>query len=179
MNEITFNPFEDRLSRDLRNNLSEAFAHAIETGSSEPLLTMVTEFRNMQTPPFYQEYLEDRFTRYQMALETIGHGITDPISRGLILWDLRLFFEFHEVLEHTWYSATGPMKMTLQALIRAAGVYIKQEYGFHDSAARIAAKAIPVLLENKHLLAPYFKVEKLTTALAEPRQPPPKLQEST
>ncbi len=81
----------------------------------------------------------------QQALEIIRGGITDPIQQAVVLWNLGLFFEVHEVLEHVWYTAEGKMKATLQALIRAAGVYIKREYGFNDSADRIAAKAIPVL----------------------------------
>ncbi len=103
------------------------------------------------------------------------NGITDPIHRGLVLWDLELFFEVHEVLEHTWYSAQGSMKQTLQALIREAGVYIKRRYGFSDSAIRIAAKAIPVLEENQAVLEVYFELSTLVAALRDPVAPPPKL----
>ena len=63
--------------------------------------------------------------------------------------------------------------MTLQALIRAAGVYIKREYGFNDSANRIAAKAIPVLEANQDILEVYFKTEKLVSALKTPEASPP------
>ncbi len=106
-----------------------------------------------------------------------GHspGITDPIHCSLILWDLGLFFEVHEVLEHAWYSAEGAMKLTLQALIRAAGVYIKREYDFHDSTGRIAEKAGPVLEANRELLAKYFNPEKLISVLAVAEIPAPRL----
>ena len=67
------------------------------------------------------------------------------------------------------------MKLTLQALIRAAGVYIKREYGYNDAAARIAEKAMPVLEENRALLEGYFKPEKLIAALASPDASPPQL----
>ena len=87
-----------------------------------------------------------------------------------MLWNLGLFFEVHEVLEHVWYSAEGNMKATLQALIRAAGVYIKREYGFNDSADRIAAKAIPVLEGKPRYSGSYFKAETLTSALKSPRE---------
>jgi hypothetical protein len=67
------------------------------------------------------------------------------------------------------------MKAILQALIRAAGVYIKREYGFNESAARIAAKAIPVLEANGHILEQYFKVKNLIFALKNLDDLPPTL----
>ena len=126
---------------------------------------IVAEFRQQPLADYYRDYLEDRYARYQQALKHIQGNITDPIQQGLVLWNLGLFFEVHEVLEHAWYTAEGNMKLTLQALIRAAGVYIKREYGFNDAADRIAAKAIPVLEANKDILQVYFEVEKLTSAL--------------
>jgi hypothetical protein len=175
MSEDLFNPFLDRLSRDLRNDLSEGLAKAILSGSTEKLAGTVTHYRGLQLAECYRTYLEDRYARYEKALPAIRTGITDPIHRGLILWDLGLFFEVHEVLEHAWYTAEGAMKLTLQALIRAAGVYIKREYGFHDSAARIADKALPVLEANRTLLATYCDPEKLIRALQNPESVPPTL----
>lgn len=181
MTHQTFNPFEDRLSRDLRNDLSEGLAGAIEDDDRTKLTQTVTRYRDRQLADCYRTYLEDRYDRYQQALAIIQNGenrINDPIHQALVLWDLELFFEVHEVLEHSWYSARGQMKLTLQALIRAAGVYIKREYGFSGPAARIAAKAIPVLTANSSLLARYFEVEKLTAALQN-GEPPPKLLHSS
>lgn len=175
MTNQLFNPFEDRLSRDIRNNLSAGLAKAVETGSSDKLTQVVDYYRQQPLATCYRNYLEDRNTRYEQALKTIGGGITDPIHQGLVLWNLGLFFEVHEVLEHAWYSAEGNMKLTLQALIRAAGVYIKREYGFNDAANRIAAKTIPVLEANQDILEVYFKTKELTSALNNPKALPPKL----
>lgn len=172
-----FNPFEDRLSRDLRNDLSEGFATAIESGDNTKLNETIAHYRDMQIDACYREYLEDRYLRYQQALKIIQNDkerIDVTIHQALVLWDHELFFEVHEVLEHSWYSAEGQLKLTLQALIRAAGVYIKREYGFSDVANRIGAKAIPVLTANSNFLSQYFEVEKLTTALQN-EDPPPKL----
>jgi hypothetical protein len=174
MTEQIFNPFEDRLSRDIRNDLSEGLASAIETGSSLKLDQTVGKYQNQPISKCYKDYIASRITRYEQALETIQEGITDPIRQGLVLWDLELFFEVHEVLEHTWYTAQGSMKQTLQALIRAAGVYIKRRYGFNDSAIRIATKAIPVLEENRATLEVYFELSKLVSALKHPAAPPHK-----
>lgn len=175
MTKQLFNPFEDRLSRDIRNDLSEGLAEAVETGSSDNLTKIVGNYRRQPLADYYRDYLEDRYARYEQALQAIRGTITDPIQQALVLWNLELFFEVHEVLEHVWYSAEGNMKLTLQALIRAAGVYIKREYGFNDSATRIAAKAIPVLEANQKILGTYFKTETLTSALKSPEALPPKL----
>lgn len=175
MTENQFNPFEDRLSRDLRNDLSEGFAKAVETGNADLLFATVEGYRQQPLADCYHDYLEDRCNRYAQALELIGANITDAIHRGLLLWNLELFFEVHEVLEHAWYSAEGRTKLLLQALIRAAGVYIKREYGFNQSADRIAAKALPVLEANRDILAAYCNTEELLLALHKPDAPPPKL----
>lgn len=175
MNELHFNPFEDRLSRDIRNLLSEGLARAIETGNHGPLSETIAKYRQEALALCYRTYLEERADRYEKALSAISAGVTDPIHRGVILWNLGLFFEVHEVLEHAWYTAQGAMKLTLQALIRAAGVYIKREYGFHDSAGRIAEKAVVVLNDNRTLLAAYFSPDTMIRALLDPDSVPPKL----
>ena len=175
MDEHSFNPFEDRLSRDLRNELSEGLAAAVETGNADKLAKTMEKYRQQPLAECYRTYLDDRCSRYEKALAAISPGITDPIHRGLILWDLGLYFEVHEVLEHAWYTAVGAMKLTLQALVRAAGVYIKREYGYYDSAARIAEKAVPVLAENKALLIAYFDPDRLIKALLNPESAPPVL----
>jgi hypothetical protein len=173
MTETLFNPFEDRLSRDIRNSLSEGLAAAVETGNNEKLMQTVAYYRQQHLADDYHAYLEDRYARYTKAFEKIHTDISDPIQQGVILWNLGLFFEVHEVLEHAWYSAGGNMKATLQALIRAAGVYIKKEYGFDDAAERIAAKAIPVIAANGAILEKYFKTEALIAALENPAASPP------
>lgn len=160
-----FNPFEDRLSRDIRNSLSEAFSKAIETGDSHSLNLLVKHYLSQKMDPCYQQYISDRNTKYQKAKTAIDNTITHPIGRAVTLWNLQLFFEVHEVLEHAWYNATGHYRGTLQALIRSAGVYIKIEYGFDDSASRIASKAIPVLEENIGLLQSFFSPTQLIDAL--------------
>ncbi len=173
MTDQIFNPFEDRLSRDIRNDLSGGLAEAVETGSTDKLTRIVTNYRQQYLAECYRAFLEDRYAQYTKALNVIHSGITNPIERGLVLWNLGLFFEVHEVLEHVWYSADGNMKAVLQALIRSAGVYIKREYGFNESADRIAAKAIPVLEANRNILDGYFKTEALISALRDPDALPP------
>jgi len=60
-------------------------------------------------------------------------------------------------------------------MIRAAGVYIKLEYGYIEAARKMAVRALPILEENKAFLAKYFEQEKLLIPLLEPRPEPPQL----
>jgi len=172
MNQSNFNPFENRLSRDIRNDLSECFAHALETGKDEKLRKCVTDFQAMQLDHDHEKYIQCRVAAYDKAILAIRDKISNPIDRAVILWDLGLFFEVHEVLEHAWYDAKDEMKMTLQALIRAAGVYIKREFYFTESAERIAAKAIPILVKNRDLLQDHFDPDLLIHALNSSAPPP-------
>lgn len=172
-----FHPFEDRLSRDIRNELSEGLSTAVSTGDTGDLRRTIERFRAQQLASFYLEYIDEREKKYQKALADIGNTVKDPIAQAVILWNLGLFFEVHEVLEHIWYAATGSEKATLQALIRAAGVYIKLEHGYDAAATKIGAKAVAVLEDNRELLRPYFEPEQLLTPLQNlPHQKmPPKL----
>lgn len=169
-----FNPFEDRYSRDIRNALSSALANTIETGDDSELREVIEDFDSRELAPPYRDYFEDRCNRYRKALESIETG-QDPVEQAVILWNQGLFFEVHEVLEHAWYDALGNEKLTLQALIRAAGVYVKQECGYITPAAKIAAKSWPVLQDNEDLLTLYFDPAPLIAALQLPGQKPPQL----
>jgi len=172
---IEFNPFEDRFSRDLRNDLSEALVKTIESGNSQFLEDQIATFRQHSMAQAYADYLEFRTSRYQKALAQIGKEVTDPIARAVILWDLQLFFEVHEILEHAWYEAEGDYKSILQALIRAAGVYIKLEFRYVEAAQKIASKALPVLEEHRSSLEKFFVVDRLLSSLKNLGQVPPEL----
>ena len=174
MENTCFNPFEDRFSRDLRNALSSALATAIETGDHSTLRHVIEDFDSKDLAPHYRNYFDKRCRHYKKALESIQTEQA-PIEQAVILWNEGLFFEVHEVLEHVWYHAQGNEKLTLQALIRAAGVYVKKEYGYTRPAAKIAGKSWPVLKDNENLLKPYFDPAPLIVALQHPEQNPPQL----
>ncbi|MFT5698334.1 MAG: hypothetical protein ACI8ZB_001189 [Desulforhopalus sp.] len=174
METTTFHPFEDRFSRDMRNALSSALASAIETGDNSTLTATIKDFEAMELAPHYLNYLEDRCDHYKKALESIKTG-ENPIKQAVILWNQGLFFEVHEVLEHAWYDAEGDEKLTLQALIRAAGVYVKLEYGYTAPAKKIAGKSWPILQDNRILLTSYFDPAALISALQNVEPKPPNL----
>jgi hypothetical protein len=170
-----FDPFRDRLSRDIRNDLSESLL----TCRTQHRLTAASEVADrylaINLEPCYVDYIKDRLDRYARFLALVAQGPADVAWQGFVLWDLGLFFEVHEILEQAWMHAFGDEKTFLQALIRAAGVYIKREYGFHDAAGKIAAKALPVLAVNAHRLAVYIDPEHLLAALRSATEKPPLL----
>lgn len=172
---LRFEPFQDRPSRDIRNTLSTALAEAIADDGPEPFEQAATRLLSDHPTDRYRDYIVDRLARYRRALAAISRGITDPLHQGMVLWNERLFFEVHEVLEHAWLQADGRRKLLLQALIRAAGVYVKLEYGYERQAAKMAARAREVLATSGDLLRDYFDPAELLAALARLDPVPPKL----
>lgn len=103
-----FDPFRDRLSRDIGNDRSPCFGKPVPDGS----LTFVEErsvsLLKRDLGDCYREYVKRRLDRYRLAFDRIQKSGNDPILQGLILWDLRLFFEMHEVLETAWRDSDSP-----------------------------------------------------------------------
>lgn len=172
---ILFNPFTDRQSRDIRNSLSSSLVECLEQGSDEPAQLVANSFLQQGLSETYTAYIEDRIERYKHAIDQIYSTTDDPFMRSVILWDLELFFEMHEVLEHSWYNAVGDEKLLMQALIRAAGVYIKLRYGMEEAAERMALKALPIIESQQGFLVKYFPPEILINGLQDLALPAPKL----
>jgi hypothetical protein len=144
-----FDPFEDRLCRDIRNDLSEALRRSLATGSPAAFRETAADFLARDLAPVYTEYLHDRLARFEVVLAEISkQGISRPLDRALVLWDQALFFEAHEVLEAVWMQAEGAERLALQGLIRAVGVYVHLEVGHGAAAGKMAAKAVQGLEEN-------------------------------
>jgi hypothetical protein len=168
-----FDPFRDRLSRDIRNDLSRCFGQSLAAGSLSPVEELSAFLLKRDLQRCYREYVESRLELYRRAFDRVRKSGQDPIRTGLILWDLRLFFEMHEVLEQAWHHSEGGLKMLLQSLIRAAGVYIKLEHGYHRQAAKLAEKACAVLEKHSDALRDYFAPEALIAALRSLNPVPP------
>lgn len=177
MTEQVFQPFTDRLSRDIRNALSSSLVDALQSRSLDPVQATADSFLKSDPPEIYRDYILQRMRRYRRVIDNLGESTIDPLYASFLLWDQQLFFEVHEVLEHEWLKAEGEEKLFLQAIIRAAGVYIKLGAGYGKPAARIAAKALVVLETNRERLAEYFPPEKLIEPLKELSQTPPRLLE--
>jgi hypothetical protein len=171
----TFEPFQDRLSRDIRNDLSTAFINAVASLDPEPVRQTAARYLAQAAGECYREYIEERLRRYEEVLIRFKGGPAAVLWRAAVLWDMQLFFEVHELLEQAWLKAAGDEKLLLQAMIRAAGVYIKLEYGYRQAALKMAGRALPVLAAHRETLAQFFDPEPLLSALANPALPPPSL----
>jgi len=160
-----FNPFTDRLSRDIRNGLSETLPQAIAKQSITPAQEVADSFLTEGLPAPYQDYIDERLDKYRKALALLPDNKDNYLKIATLLWDLGLHFEVHEILEPYWIKASGERKLWLQALIRAAGVYINLELGYQERAAKIAGKAIPVLKQFQPELQKDLNAKLLITAL--------------
>lgn len=172
MPATSFNPFEDRLSRDIRNGLSETIFEVLRTSSLAPAEAVAAAYRQQDLNPSYNQYIDLRLQRYGRAIEALESD-SPLLDQAAVLWDLGLFFEVHEILEPAWIDAAGAEKRLLQALIRAAGVYINLELGYLQRAAKIGAKALVVLEEMKSDLAGQIDGEALISALKKLSNTPP------
>ena len=170
-----FDPFRDRLSRDIRNDLSASLLTCLKQQRLTAAREVADRYLNGDPDHCYVAYINDRLDRYARFLVQVAEGPADVVWQGFVLWDLGLFFEVHEILEQAWRHTPGAEKIFLQALIRTAGIYIKREYGFFAAAEKIAAKAVPVLVANTHRLAAYIDPERLLAALRAPEEKPPLL----
>jgi len=170
-----FNPFTDRLSRDIRNQLSVSLPDAINSGSLAPVQQVADRFCAETLLPAHLDYIKNRLQKYTDALNRLPSDKDDYMAVASILWDLQLFFEVHEILEPLWIKAQGEEKLLLQALIRAAGVYINLELGYRDRAEKIAGKAIPVLIRFQQNLINEIDAEKLISALQKLDPDPPQI----
>lgn len=165
MIDSPFDPFRDRLSRDIRNDLSESLVACLREQRLQPAQSVARRYLARAPGLARTRYITGRLRRYAVFLEQVPLGPAEVLRLGLLLWELELYFEVHEILEHAWRQAAGEEKTFLQAMIRAAGVFIKGEFGFAGAAASLAAKALPILEANRARLAVYTDPEAFLLAI--------------
>lgn len=170
-----FEPFQDRLSRDIRNELSAALPLALAKNDLAPVRAVAERYLQQGLAAPYVAYIEARLAGYAKALAMIARtGVEGALARALVFWDLGLFFEVHEILEQAWHGAQGAEKELLQAMIRAAGFYIKGEYGYFEAGAKMAARAVTALEKNRQACTG-FALDTLLESLRNLDPIPPKL----
>jgi uncharacterized protein len=170
---VRFDPFRDRLSRDIRNDMSRGFVKSLAAASLSSIDELAASLIEGEVQRCHREYVERRLELYRRAFNRIQESGHEVMIQGVILWNLRLFFEMHEVLELAWRHSEGDLKMLLQAMIRAAGVYIKLEYGYSRQAAKLAEKACRALEKSSCMLQGYFAPGQLIAALRSLDPTPP------
>ena len=170
------NPFNDRLCRDIRNDLSRALMTSLNQLNLTAVQEIADTYLASNPSPVYKQYLNDRMIAYSRVLQCISSNtITDPFSRSLLLWDEELFFEVHELLEHEWMNATGATKLILQAMIRAAGMYVQLDRDNIKGATSMAAKAVEAFECNRSKVPDILNLDLLLSKLRNVDPVPPKL----
>jgi predicted metal-dependent hydrolase len=172
---VRFDPFNNRLCRNVRNALSEAFKKALDQEDMQPVERVAGFLRDDRLPVYVSTYIDHRMTAYRSVLNTVAaRQLHAPLDIAFVIWDRRLFFETHEYLETYWMAAEGDERKLFQAIIRAAGAYVHLEQGNLTGAKRISAKAVAVLAAHQDWLAPYTEpgvlLDKLRSLDPEPPQ---------
>ena len=163
-----FDPFCDRLARDIRNGLSIAFIESLKHRDPEYLAAESRRWLAAQpAAAAYRGYIASRrrhlrrlFIRYQDAWST------DPLVQTVWLWNAGLFFEVHEILEDRWHCMTGQRRDAFKALIQAAGAYVHWQAGRRLAAESLADRAVARLRASSRHLAPIANIDALVDRLA-------------
>ncbi len=147
----SFNPFESRTCRDIRNELGSALIESIRENSLEKVRTLAKHVLAVQDDPEVNGYVSDRLLRYKGVMEGVEAARLSPgdiYDIAHLLWQEGLFFECHEWLEQIWSSVEGREKTILQALIRSTAAFEFIAYGRTRGAFLAGSKALKVLVRN-------------------------------
>ena len=165
----------DRLGRDIRNSLARVFVDDLAAGNLAASKACAAAWLS-KSPSSYHQYIHHRLQAYEEALKLIQtRHLQDAFYRALVLWDHQLFFEVHEILEVAWQVTAGTEKLILQAMIRAAGVYIHLANGNRIGAEKMAARSLAVLTELRAEIPPFAGLDLLLNKLADLDPTPPKI----
>ena len=174
---MRFDPFESRLCRDIRNRLGHAFVLALQTKDIRPFAEAAGHYPADTLPPPVRDYICHREACLTGLIEII-HGLKmKPDDEGvisLLLWNLELFYEFHEWMEIQWQSASGRNKKACQTLILCAVTHEHLLYGRKIPAQKAAAKALALLNKYRDALPKIFDADLLIRTLSGPDPLPPK-----
>lgn len=169
-----FDPFTDRLARDIRNSLSTALVAGLESGGIAGVMETAADWLGQDLAPQYQAYIVHCKKCYQAVIETIkAQKVNDPYGQAIILWNRSLFFELHELLETVWQKAPEPLHTALKGLIQAAGAYVHRQRNHCTGAEALAQKARRNLRSAATALDFIVNNNELIDALVDITQPPP------
>ena len=178
---MKFDPFENRACRDVRNHLGHCMIQSII--DKESVRFDSEAMACLSKAP--QEYIKAYITHRRLALKNVLDRMDvlkvdsrDYFSIAMILWNLELFFEFHEWLEQKWLTASGDKRKAMQALILSAVVYEQLAYGRRDPAKKTALKVILLLNQYGHLISDWLDTGLLLDSLEILDPVPPKFSPS-
>jgi hypothetical protein len=165
---MRFDPFENRLCRDIRNSLASGFIKSIQTKNKAAFEAAIEPYLADMAHDGIKKYVNYRLACLEKVLEQTVTRNSDSDDNFFIaknLWDLGLFFEFHELLEIKWLDADRDKKKGFQTLILAAVAFEQFEYGRKAPARKVAAKAVLLFEEHKDTIPSAFDAESLITDL--------------
>jgi hypothetical protein len=172
-----FDPFNNRLSRDIRNTLSESFMRALSRMEPSTYRDVADIWRAKNPADIYLEYIQDRLQRYDRVIEQIKADHLDkPLLQSLVIWNKGLFFEFHDHLEGIWMQASGDERQALKGLIKAAGVYVHHEFNHQPAVKSLAAKSYELIRRYSHHLSFIKNLDVLAQKLKTLDPDPPMLE---
>ncbi len=172
-----FDPFSDRLSRDIRNSLSMAFIQSLEENDARIFEQKAREWLDLKPDPFYVAYIQNRLQRYHKVFDQIAKDeASDTLTQAAYLWNAALFFEVHEQLEGFWRKTSGDKRQALKALIKAATAYAHLDVGHQDAWESLCAKSAKLLREHSEHLSFLSNLEVLIRKMESADPDPPRLE---
>lgn len=172
-----FDPFSDRLARDIRNTLSEAFVAALTRKQRSVYQKTAATWLNKNLAQPYVRYIHDRLQRYGHIFKQINDNqLNDVRLQTLLIWNKGLFFEVHDHLETIWARTSGDEHQALKGLIKASGVFIHMEHGHQDAVERLSLKSSKLLRQYSHCLTFITNLNVLIETLAQQNPKPPRLE---
>ena len=100
-----FDPFNDRLSRDIRNTLSEAFIDALSRMEPSAYRDEADIWRAKNPSEIYLEYIQNRLQSYDQVFRQIkANQLVDPLLQCLVIWNNGLFLSFMTIWKESGSS---------------------------------------------------------------------------
>ncbi len=175
-----FDPFNDRTSRDIRNALSSALVGELCGGDGPSIQDTASQWLANAGAAVYQSYIHQCMTTYHNVIQEVkAASVTEPRLQSVVLWNAKLFFEVHELLESVWHGTDGDERKALKGLIQAAGVFVHRGRGHQKAAQGLARRAITNLRHPSPYLDFIEDLAPLMESLGQPSAPPPKLAPGT
>jgi len=171
-----FDPFNNRLARDIRNTLAASYVDALLQSDESVYRRKAEQWLAKNLNDESAGYIQDRIRRYDRTFNQVKENrIEDAKLQVLVIWNHGLFFEVHEHLERIWQKTTGDEYQALKGLIQAAGVYIHLEYGHWAAAEKMAVKSSDRILKYAHCLTFIANLKLLLAKLQTLDSAPPLL----
>lgn len=174
-----FDPFNNRLARDIRNSLAEKFVDALLQVDKSGYQRTAEQWLAKNLDDEYTGYIQDRLKRFDGVFNQIKKiRLKDPKLQALIIWNHGLFFEVHEHLERIWQKTTGDEYQALKGLIQAAAVYIHLKFGHRAAAEKLAVKSLGRIQKYADCLTFIANLNMLLDKLNNLDSAPPQLNNS-